>query len=134
MTSDHGEALFEAGGGLGHGLSLDHAQTQVPLVVFGLPGDWPEPIGMSDLRGALQRALQVEPAEKPPRPRFAPGAGPPDLPVHGVDRASRACWVCARPTRSCAGTPSTRRCADPDFQTLIWWWESLQLETAAGAR
>ncbi len=133
VTSDHGEALFEGGGGLGHGLALDHAQSQVPLVLFGLPGDWPEPIGMSDLRGAIQRALQVSPAEKPPRPRFAPVPGrrifqymasieePRLLAVRSADSELR--WDSFDPPL-----------ADPDFPTLIWWWESLQLENAASGR
>ena len=74
VTSDHGEALFEDGV-LGHGLMLDATQTRVPLVVSGLAGEWPEPIGLSDVRAALQRSLGIPRGEAPPRLRFQPDAG-----------------------------------------------------------
>jgi hypothetical protein len=130
VTSDHGEALFDTGA-IGHGLSLDATQTRVPLVVWGLGGEWPEPIGMSDLRAALQRSLVAEPAEKPPRARFAVVPGrrlfqymayierPRLLCLRGADSQLRF--------DTAVGTPREGE----DFEFLIRWWESLQSGAAA---
>jgi hypothetical protein len=132
VTSDHGEALFEGGGGLGHGLSLDVVQTQVPLVLYGVGGTWPEPIGMSDLRGAIQRALQVDWGPTP-RASFAPVPGRQILQYMAViDRPRLLClrgYDSAVRFDTAYGTP--RR--DPDFDAMIWWWEDLQLALAAPA-
>jgi hypothetical protein len=130
VTSDHGEALFDTGA-IGHGLSLDAVQTRVPLVVWGLGGTWPEPIGMSDLRAALQRSLLVESDEKLPRARFAVVPGrrlfqymayierPRLLCLRGADSQLRFDTV--------RGTPREGE----DFEFLIRWWESLQSGAAA---
>ena len=132
VTSDHGEALFEAGG-LGHGLALDLAQSQVPLVLYGLPGDWLEPIGMSDVRSSLQRALQVEPAERPPRPRFTPVPGRRIFQYMASIEQPRL--LCLRAADTALRWDSfTPPLDDPEFPTLIFWWESLQLESAARGR
>ncbi len=56
VTADHGQAIFDEGF-LGHGQSLTAAQTRVPLILSGIGGDWPEPIGMSDIRDQLRRHL-----------------------------------------------------------------------------
>ena len=132
VTSDHGEALFEAGG-LGHGLALDEAQTQVPLVLSGIGGDWPEPIGMSDVRGALQRALQLD-LGAAPRARFRPVTGRRILQYMAlIDQPRLLClrgYDAALRFDTAYGTP--RR--DPDFDAMIWWWEGLQAALAPAAR
>jgi hypothetical protein len=58
VTSDHGQAFYERGQ-LGHGQALDRLQTGVPMVVKGLGGVWPEPIGLGDVRAMLGRALEA---------------------------------------------------------------------------
>jgi Sulfatase len=57
VTADHGESLFEDGA-LGHGFALNDYQTRIPLVVSGLPVRLIEPIGQSELRDAIWRALE----------------------------------------------------------------------------
>jgi hypothetical protein len=52
VTADHGQALYDREL-LGHGQSLDAELTRVPLILWGVGGDWPEPIGPSDLRELL---------------------------------------------------------------------------------
>src|SRR5262249_51793600 len=52
VTADHGETFYEHGA-LGHGQSLDALETRVPFIVWGLGGDWREPIGASDVRELL---------------------------------------------------------------------------------
>lgn len=56
VTADHGQAFYE-NGLLGHGQALDDAQTRVPLLVRGLAGKWPQPIGLADIRGLMVPAL-----------------------------------------------------------------------------
>jgi len=125
VTSDHGEALFE-NGTLGHGLALDEAQTRVPLVVTGLGGVWPEPLGLSDLRGALQRSLARH-AVEPERVVFAPVPGRRILQY--VTVIGRPRFLCLRALDSELAYDTTQRAApdDPSFAPLIWWWEGLQL-------
>jgi hypothetical protein len=71
VASDHGQALFEEDF-LGHGQSLTSDQTRTPFVLFGIGGDWPEPIGMADVRGLLQRHLFAPRGAETPRARFVP--------------------------------------------------------------
>jgi len=52
VTADHGQSFYETGV-LGHGQSLDPDQTRVPLILSGIGGTWPEPLGLADLRGLL---------------------------------------------------------------------------------
>jgi glucan phosphoethanolaminetransferase (alkaline phosphatase superfamily) len=66
VMSDHGESLFDEGF-LGHGYTLNDAQTRIPLVVAGLRLTIEEPFVQADLRDAIGRAL-----EQP----GAAGAGP----------------------------------------------------------
>lgn len=63
VTSDHGEELFDHGL-LGHGISLNPEQLRVPLILWGTGGEWPEPIGMADIRYYLQRALSLDSASR----------------------------------------------------------------------
>ena len=71
IVSDHGQALFERGF-LGHGQSLTRDQTRTPLVLWGIGGDWPEPLGVADVRGLLQRYLFAPRGPQKPRARFHP--------------------------------------------------------------
>jgi hypothetical protein len=71
VTADHGQAFYE-NGTLGHGQAIDDAQTRVPFIVWGIGGDWPEPIAPSDVRGLLARNLGVERGGDLPRARFRP--------------------------------------------------------------
>jgi len=56
VTADHGESFYE-NGVLGHGQFLDDSHTRVPFVLWGIGGEWPEPLGLSDVRGLLRRNL-----------------------------------------------------------------------------
>ena len=87
VTADHGEALFEDGF-LGHGQSLDPAQTRVPLIVRGLRGVWPEPIGAADLRGLLGAQLASPHGADPPL-RFEPDPARSILQLTGSSREPR---------------------------------------------
>jgi hypothetical protein len=57
VMSDHGESLFDEGF-LGHGYTLNEAQTRIPVVVANLPLVIEEPFGQADLRDAIGRALE----------------------------------------------------------------------------
>lgn len=70
VTADHGEAFYEKGY-LGHG-RLEATQTRVPLIVWGLGGDWPEPLGATDVRGLLQRNLRTGGDAGATQARFVP--------------------------------------------------------------
>ena len=61
ITSDHGESLYDDGY-LGHGIVLNDVQTKVPLVIANLPVTIAQPFGHSDLRDAINRALQYDPS------------------------------------------------------------------------
>jgi hypothetical protein len=67
VTADHGQSFYETGL-LGHGTALDELQTRVPFILWGIGGDWPEPLGLADVRGLLSRHL----FEAPGRARFVP--------------------------------------------------------------
>lgn len=74
ITADHGESLFEAGF-LGHGQALDDAQTRVPFVLWGFGGDWPQPLGLDEVRALVQRNLPLRTGSAPPRPRLVSPPG-----------------------------------------------------------
>ena len=71
VASDHGQGLFERDF-LGHGQALSDDQTRTPFVLFGVGGDWPEPLGMTDVRGLLLENLFVPRGDALPRARFVP--------------------------------------------------------------
>lgn len=127
VTSDHGEALFEDGV-LGHGLALDAAQTRVPLVVSGLGGEWPEPIGLSDVRAALQNSLTAARGPGPARERFVPIAGRRILQYMAVPERPRLLCLRGLDTELRYDTTDPGDDANPEFRKLVWWWESLQLD------
>jgi phosphoglycerol transferase MdoB-like AlkP superfamily enzyme len=66
ITGDHGEALFEEGF-LGHGHVIDRAQTHVPFILSDPGVRVAGPIGLSDYRGVVLRALSGQP-QAPARP------------------------------------------------------------------
>lgn len=129
VTSDHGEALFEDGV-LGHGLALDATQTRVPLVVSGLGGEWPEPIGLSDVRAGLQRALSIPPAGTPPRARFVPDAERRVLQYMAVPERPRLLCLRGFDTELRYDTTQPADDGNPEFRALVWWWEAVQLGSA----
>jgi hypothetical protein len=126
VTSDHGEALFEDGV-LGHGLALDVTQTRVPLVVAGLGGEWPEPIGLSDVRAALQHSLSAARGSGPSRERFVPNAGRRILQYMAVPERPRLLCLRGVDTELRYDTTDPADDANPEFRQLVWWWEALQL-------
>jgi hypothetical protein len=132
VTSDHGEAMFEAGM-LGHGLALDTTQTRVPLVVVGLGGAWPEPFGLTDMRGALQRSLAEYAGDEPLVPRFEPVPGRHILQYMALIERPRLLCLRGLDTELRYDADQRTPPTDPDFRTLIWWWESVQLESARRA-
>jgi hypothetical protein len=71
VTADHGQSLYDEGL-LGHGQSVGRAQTQVPFVLWGIGGEWPEPIVPTDVRPFLLANLGRERGATAPRPRFVP--------------------------------------------------------------
>ena len=71
VVSDHGQALFEHGF-LGHGQSLTSDQTRIPFILWGVGGEWPEPLQMADVRGLLMHNLFVPSSDGVPRARFVP--------------------------------------------------------------
>jgi hypothetical protein len=129
VTSDHGEALFE-GGVLGHGLALDATQTRVPLVVVGLGGVWPEPLGLSDVRASLQRALATDDDGSHARARFEPVPGRHILQYMALVEKPRLLCLRGLDTELRYDTSRSAPPDSADFESLIWWWESLQLDSA----
>jgi glucan phosphoethanolaminetransferase (alkaline phosphatase superfamily) len=69
VLSDHGESLFDEGF-LGHGYSLNDAQTRIPLVISNLPLAIEEPFAQADLRDAIGAAL-AKPANPEGKPTLA---------------------------------------------------------------
>ena len=142
VTADHGQALYE-NGLLGHGRSLDALLTQVPFLVWGIGGEWPEPIGPTDVRALIARNLgRARVSGKPPRARFvqdpsrrlfqyAPSlARPAFLGAQGV--ADRLEFVLHRGKlrRVPVGGGAPRQIAErgADFERLVWQWERLVSE------
>ncbi len=72
ITADHGEALFDAGY-LGHGQELSDLHTRVPLLVWGLSGEWPDPLLLTELRRLLGQSLQKPSGDAPLRFVEKPG-------------------------------------------------------------
>jgi hypothetical protein len=62
VTADHGESLFD-NGFLGHGFALNDIQTRVPFIVVNLPIIVKQPFGQTQLRAALNYALESETGE-----------------------------------------------------------------------
>jgi hypothetical protein len=156
VTADHGQSFYE-NGLLGHGQALDTSQTRVPLILWGIGGDWPEPSAPSDLRELIRCHLGRERGAGIPRARFT--ADPrreilqwtPTLDQpHRValrrmsgaleydfitDRASRT-WRSEIPSAAANELHADERETAPqsgsEFEHLIRSWESARAEAAAG--
>jgi hypothetical protein len=143
ITSDHGQSLYDDEGMLGHGRSLHAVQTRVPFVLWGLGGDWPEPLGLGDVRGLLRRNLPVERrGDGPLRPRFVPDperrvfeymakiGTPRLLGLRSLERSvlydvvSRRVEVLGPGDAPLELAPEAERRL---FESLIWNWEGVRL-------
>ncbi len=134
VTSDHGQSFYEQGM-LGHGQSIGANQSRVPLIVVGVGGTWPEPLGLADVRGLLLTHLLEAPGRvrfwADPTRRVFQYAGPLERPyligLRGLDRA--ASWVFARSEDRDADEP-TRRIDDvQELLPLLWTWEVWQADS-----
>lgn len=143
VTSDHGEALFETGA-LGHGLTIERSQNQVPFVATGLGVELPELMGLSEFRVALHRALASPAATQTPRLRPAAPGGvfvytgaltrPTEVGAFGLrdlyvlNTRARALRVDGGPWRALSELPpeESRR-----VDALAWRWESIAVARAA---
>ncbi|MCP4118027.1 MAG: sulfatase-like hydrolase/transferase [Desulfobacteraceae bacterium] len=67
LVADHGESLFD-GGFLGHGHHLNNIQMHIPLIVKGFPAVIEEPVGQTEIRKMIHKALRVPPlVDQPPK-------------------------------------------------------------------
>lgn len=143
VISDHGESLYDAGF-LGHGYALDDAQTRIPMIVSGLPIAIEEPVGQSDLRDALWRAMQSADSTAPPRRavnrarRVFQYLGNLDQPaqIASIGLDGRMVYDFRRGEfRSPSGAwrrPASLRDGDLEaFTTLVRWWEAMKLTTVS---
>lgn len=71
VTADHGQTFYETGA-LGHGQQVLEGQTRVPFILWGIGGEWPEPLGAASVRGLLMRHLFTPRGDELPRARFVP--------------------------------------------------------------
>lgn len=136
VTADHGQAFYE-GGVLGHGHQLDRDQTQVPLIVWGLGGRWPEPIGAADLRGLLLGSLDEAPSNHPDF-QVEPGRRLFQY-LPSLDRPQRIAWRTADDATIYDfelghayrenGDPLPND--DPEVVDLVHAWERLRVEDSA---
>lgn len=142
VTADHGEALYERGY-LGHGQDLGQVQTRVPLIVWGIGGEWPEPFGLSELRGQIQRKLPERGSPRVVQPEgrevFLFGAEiarPHRLAMRRADSALHYDLVRDELLYEGADrrlTPQVPDGARARFAPLIWTWEALARRAARAA-
>ncbi|MED5263101.1 MAG: sulfatase-like hydrolase/transferase [Myxococcota bacterium] len=95
ITADHSQSFYE-NGVLGHGQFLDESHTRVPLILWGLGGEWPEPVSLADVRSLVRENLS-QTGESPAR--FVPDPdrwifqyaysldGPRRIQLRGLDRS-----------------------------------------------
>jgi hypothetical protein len=143
VTADHGESLFEDGF-LGHGFSLDEAQTRIPLIVAGLPMTVEEPWGQARLRDELRAAL-AQPLADHERPREVAGAGNVFQYLGELETPGQIGFASARghvtydfrsgrfqmpgqPARRPSELDEQER---PVFLALVRFWESMRVASAA---
>ena len=139
VTADHGQAFYEDGM-LGHGQSVADNQSRVPLVVVGLDGEWPEPVGMADLRGLILRGLFAGDgsgarfAPDPKRRLFqftGPLERPNEIALRSTDDLTIVDLRAQRVRRPGAGAAATPLADDDEgARDVVWTWEAL----AAGER
>ena len=141
VTADHGESLFD-NGVLGHGLQLAEPETRIPLILWGLGGDWPELIATRELRSNLIASLEREESgEGLPRPRFVmdpdrrilqftPNLNRPSLlQLRGQNETLRYDVLADR--FDAIGPDGQRRTVPEDeANELIYRWEAAALERA----
>jgi hypothetical protein len=140
VTGDHGQSFYESGM-LGHGQTVDEAQTRVPLILVGIGGSWPEPLGLADLRGLLLSNL----FEEPGRARFVVASqrrifqytGPLERPRRIGLRSSADVvgWEFAngRAERSGDALGKSIPPDDAQLRDVIWSWETLVNEVSPAA-
>lgn len=134
VTADHGQAFYEDGM-LGHGQSLADNQSRVPLIVVGIGGDWPEPLGMADLRGLILRGLfsgDRGPARFVPDParRLFQFTGPLERANEIALRSTAGLTVVDLPSRMArrqqGGAPvMPLPLGDERARDVVWTWEAL---------
>jgi len=144
ITADHGQAFYE-NGYLGHGESLDESQTRIPLILWGIGGDWPEPLGLADIRGLLWRNLQVGRKGGAPVARFVPDPArrilqwaanaerPHLIGLRGLERT--VLYDFRKDQLSALTTKEERVRLSPEeeraeLHALIWNWETVQRREA----
>jgi hypothetical protein len=137
VTSDHGESLLDDGF-LGHGYSMNDAQTRVPFIVTGLDLPLEEPFGQVHLRDALWHALgtpshdlrptptvfqYVGSLERPRQIAMRSGAGQIIVDLRaGRVRINDGAW---RPEAS------LRSDEVDGLHALVWFWEGMLLAQPA---
>jgi hypothetical protein len=139
VTADHGETFYEHGA-LGHGQSLDALETRVPFIVWGLGGDWREPIAASDVRQLLLGHLDLAGPPDSARPHFvsdpehrllqyAPSLEQPRyIALRGSEDLLLYDFADARFAGSRGESAPVALAPDDSSRgnELIWRWESLQ--------
>jgi len=133
VTADHGQAFYEDGM-LGHGQSLADEQTRIPLVVKGIRGDWPEPLGLAELRGRVLAGLSggaggASFAPDPERELFQ-FTGSLARPREIALRSSRGLTVLDLATgqarlEGADGGATPLPTEDARLRELVWTWESV---------
>jgi len=143
VTADHGQALYEDGF-LGHGAAVDDAQSRVPLIVWGIDGEWPEPIGNADLRGLLMRDLGRGARGAEARIRFVPDPGralvqyfpridrPRDFALRRLARTTIFHFVDRRlefvgPDEDYRHASDSAGAEEAALREVVWNWEALHL-------
>lgn len=133
VTADHGQAFYEDGM-LGHGQSLADNQSRVPLIVLGIGGVWPEPIGMADVRGLLLRELfakERRPARfaRDPERRLFQFTGALERPKEIALRSAAALTVVDLPGRRARTDDGAVAVPLPEdderARDVVWTWEAL---------
>jgi hypothetical protein len=144
VTADHGQSLYDDEGFLGHGRSVHQTQTRVPFILWGIGGDWPEPLGLADVRGLLLRHLP-RPGNAVSRARFVPDPSrrlfhfmaridePRILGLRGIDGTVQYDFENDQvELRDGYEHPleAPAEVVEAAFESLIWNWEELRLRHA----
>ena len=139
ITADHGQSFYE-NGFLGHGQGLGEIQTRVPLIVWGIGGEWPEPVAISDVRELLVGNLgegRDSPGQRP-RARFVPDpqrrilqyaarlARPQVNGLRGLDGVAEFRFEGSEFSLPKSGRTTDRGGEARELEELIWSWEAAQ--------
>ena len=136
ITADHGQSFYE-NGMLGHGQSIDTSQSRVPLIVVGIGGAWPEPLGLADLRGLLLTHLFEAPGRAhfvaDPARRVFQYVGALERPylvgLRGSERS--AAWNFESSAGIGVDDVTTRIRDDAELLPVLWTWEWWQADAAS---